>query len=488
MSNTAGLGRRTVRGLAWSYGSYTAARVLVLVSTAILARLLSPSAFGVVTLALVFVSLLETVGDFGLTQGLVVLDDEEADRKADGVFAASAALGGALALLLAVGAPLAANVFREPQLRGLLPVLGIALLFRSLGATHYALAQKSIDFRSRTIAEVAEVVVRGGIGIGLALLGAGAWSLVIGYVAGAATLMVVLWMTLPWRPSRWYRAGDLEGIVRFGGNLTAVNLIAAVIANVDYGFIGRSLGPGALGLYTLGFKLPEMLVMNLSVVAGRVLFPAYAALEPSARPAAYVRSLRFTLLLCLPLSAGLAVAAGPLIAVVFGDKWTGSVTPMRVLTLYALAVTVGIPAGTAYKAAGRAGVLLRLAIPRAIAAVVGIALVVDSGIVPVAIVQSTVAGAASIIGIALASRLLSVPGRELTGAIVGPAAVAILVGLAVAGTVQAVDDPLPALVLGAAAGGLALLAGLRLFASGDLRYLWNVAVRREGPPAQDAAG
>src|SRR5204863_7533670 len=138
-----------------------------------------------------------------------------------------------------------------------------------------ALAQRRLNFRSRTIAELLEVVVRGSVGITLALAGQGPWSLVLGYLAGSVTWNVVLWSLVRWRPSLRRRRSRLSPLLRFGGALTIVGIVGGVMGYVDNVFVGRVLGPVALGVYNLGYRLPELVIANLSWAAGLVLFPAF---------------------------------------------------------------------------------------------------------------------------------------------------------------------------------------------------------------------
>src|SRR3954447_16026022 len=107
------IGARTVRGMFWAYGSFVSGRLLTLVSTAILARLLDPRDFGLVALALVFTAFLETVADLGLSQALVVTPDDEVLERASTVFLASIGLGAALAALVAILGPVTALFFHE---------------------------------------------------------------------------------------------------------------------------------------------------------------------------------------------------------------------------------------------------------------------------------------------------------------------------------------------------------------------------------------
>lgn len=488
-SSGSSLGARTLRGTAWAYGSLVGGQAVVLVSTAILARILSPSEFGLVALALVFVALLDTVSDLGLSPALVISTEEELRERANTVFALSVVLGAVLSALTAAVAPLAALFFDQPALTPLLAVLGLNFLLRSLGTTHYALAQKRIDFRSRTAAELAGVVARGATAIVLALAGFGAWSLVAGYLAGTIATTVSLWSLVSWRPSGFPTRTHLPAMLGFGSTLTAVDVLAAVISQVDYVFVGRVLGTHALGLYMLGFRLPEMLVISLAVVAGRVLFPAFAAVNRDELGRAFVVSVRYAALLALPLAAGLAALAEPFVLSLFGERWASSIPAMRVLSLYALAVAIGIPAGTAYKAMGRAGILLKLAVPRAVLAVGSIAVFVDEGIVAVAASQAAVAALFAVVGMAVASRMLTVPLTALAATIL-PAATAAAGLAAVALAVStAIDSSWGALAVGIPAGAAAYVGLLWLLARDVVRDLRErlASARRPEPRAEETA-
>ncbi len=476
-----GLGIRTLRGTAWAYASYTCGQAVVLASTALLARILSPAQFGLVALALVFVTLLDTVSDLGLGPALVISTEEELRERANTVFALTVLLGGLLSALTAAIAPLAALFFHQPELVPLLAVLGLNFLLRSFGGTHYALAQKRIDFRARTAAELTGVVVRGGTGITLALAGFGAWSLVFGYLAGTVAVTATLWSLVPWRPSGRPSRSLARAMLRFGTTLTAVDVLAAVISQVDYVFVGRVLGTQALGLYTLGFRLPEMLIISLAVVAGRVLFPAFAAVEREELRRVFLVSVRYSAIVALPLAAGLAVLAEPFVLALFGDRWDGSIVSMRVLSLYALAVAIGIPAGIAYKATGQAGILLKLAVPRTVLAFASIALVVRHGIVAVAACQAGVASLFALIGFLIASRMLRVTATEFTSTLGPPLVSAAGMAAVALFLASAIESPTAALAAAVPASGVTYLALLRLVApdvNRDLRERIAGALQR----------
>lgn len=427
-SSPAHVGRLAVRGLTWAYGSYVGGRALILVTTTILARLLSPSDFGLVALALVFMTFLDAVRDLGLTQALVGADAHDLDQKTQTVFVGTVAIGATLAVLVSASAPLVASVFGHRELTLLVPALAVNFLLQALGATHDALAKKRLDYRTRTMANLADVVVRGVSGVALALAGAGVWSLVVGYVVGTLAKDVVLWRLVRWRPRARFPRRHLRQLTTFGGTLTLVDVGSAVVHNVDYLVVGGVLGSTSLGLYTIGFRLPELLIINLAIVAADVLFPTYAALDRRRLFEGFLLSLRYIAVLVLPLGVALAVLAEPIVLTVFGDKFAGSVEVMRLLALYAVVSTVDIPAGTVYKVTGRARILVLTTIPHVIVLVVGLLLVADRGILAVAWVLNGCMVASATVRLVIAQRMFDVSPAQLGGAVLAPAVGALATG------------------------------------------------------------
>ena len=469
------VGTRTLRGMVWAYGSYFTGRALVLVSTAILARLISPKEFGLVALALTFMAFLDMLQGLGVSEALVIEDEEDVEEKAETVFAISVAVGFLLMLATAALGPLAAEFFDQPRLVEIMPVLGVNFLLLGLCSTHYALAQKRIDFRSRTIAEVCDVVARGGSGIALALAGAGVWSLVIGYLAGTLALTIALWVLVPWRPRFKPQRAHLRKLLSFGGALTGVGFMGAILAQFDNIVIGRQLGAEALGFYSIATRLPYLLIVNLSVVAGQVLFPAFATLAEDDMRRGFLTSLRYAAMVALPMTAGLGILAEPFVIGLFGDQWQGAVTAAQVLAVWALMSPIGIVCGTAFKSRGRADLQLKLAIPQAILLIVGSLLVVNEGIVAIAWVQAGIAISFTLVAIGIAQRLLGVSTREVVAAVAPPVAAAAGLTAALVAVDQLVSSPWPAIATGVGVGAVVYISLLAVFARDTLKHLHAVA-------------
>lgn len=457
--------------MAWAYGSYVGGRVLVLASTAVLARLLTPEDFGLVALALTVMGLLEAFADLGVGHALIVQTEDAVEDRAETAFVVSIAVGLVLTVVVVALSPVAAAVFDEPELVAITSVLGLNFLLRSFRSVPDALARRAMTFRPITYSDLADAVVRGAVGVALALAGAGVWALVVAYLAGTLARNAAIWALVPWRPRLRPQRRHLRQLVAFGGGLSLVSMLNAFIATFDDLVVGKVLGPAALGLYVLGFRLPELLIVNMSNVASEVLFPAFASVSRDALAGAYLTALRYTLMVGLPLAAGLAVLAEPVVLALFGDQWRETATVTQILTIYALGVTIGIPAGTVYKATGRAGVLVRLAVFRAALLATGVLLLVDQGIAAVAASQAAVAGLFSLIGLALATRLLAVRVREIARA-VWPALVPTAgMGLVLVAVERSLDSPWATLAAGTAAGAAVYLALVAAIAPASLRYI-----------------
>jgi O-antigen/teichoic acid export membrane protein len=472
---TSSLGSRTLRGVAWSYASLAGVRLLVLASTAVLARLLTPHEFGLVALALIFTAVFDALRDLGLNQALIVAKRQDLDREAETAFRFSLAIGLLLAAVVAAISPLAADFFHQPQLLALLAVLGINLPLRALGLTHYALAQRNLDFRSRTVAEVAEVVVRGGVGIGFAVAGKGPWSLVLGYLAGTLAWSFALWLLVSWRPSLHAPRGRISTLIRFGGPLTVISLIGVGMSYVDNLFVGRVLGATALGTYALGYRVPEMVIVEIVSAVGLVLFPAFAQLDGAGLRRALIATSRYSMLLMLPLAAALFVLAGPVVAALFGPRWHAAVPVVRILSVGFMGGPLGQVSGNAFLATKRVGVMLWLAVPQGILLVTLLAIFVHRGIAAVAACQAGTRLLFAAIALVVAIRVFDLSPRALwqasLPAIVGTAGmVAVIVPLE-----RAIHSPWPALLACSLLGGAVYLGLVWLFARDSLRALWAMA-------------
>ncbi|MGA7730450.1 MAG: lipopolysaccharide biosynthesis protein [Chloroflexia bacterium] len=363
------LGRRAASGAAWNYAAFLVSKGLLFVATLVLAHLLSPAEFGLVGMALLVITLLDILRDFGIGSALIYRQGE-GEAAANLSFYLSVGIGIALFSANYFLAPLAADFFKTTgpaetaTVASLLQALGLSLLFASLGSTHDALLQKGIDYRKRMVPEVGRTLVKGILQVALAFMGFGVWSLVIGQVVGEACATVLLWIVMPWRPGLHFERKLIRPMLGYGLQLMMVAGLGTLLADVDYIIIGGMLGAVALGLYTIAFRIPELLIKNLAQAVSTVAFPVAARLQSdlAALRSAYLKMQRYMLAILAPLGFGLYATTPALVHMLFGEAWAPAIPVMQILSIYMLLGGINHWPGVVYKAVGRPEILTKLSL------------------------------------------------------------------------------------------------------------------------------
>lgn len=386
------LGKKTVQGVFWNYLSFASGKLLAFVSTIILARVLAPEQFGQVAVALVIIQYLEAIGDLGIAAALIYQRDN-IERASNVAFIISIVMGVVLATLAVVSAPLIGTFFNSAASVPMVQVLALTLLINSFGQTQMALLTKELKFRQKILPDLSRSLVKGFGSIALALLGYGAWSLIWGQVLGSLTITIVLWIVSSWRPRLIWDRILASQMLKYGLQIMWVELLAVVWATADYVIVGRLLGSTDLGLYQQAFRVTDLLIINVCFVAGRVLFPSYVKMNHNMETLqqGFLTTMRYVVLITLPLSVGLCAVAPLFVAATFGPKWLAMVPALQLLALRAGISTISFNSGHVLKAVGRPGMITRLMAVKLSVLVVTVLLTVQYGFVGVAFGQVGVA-------------------------------------------------------------------------------------------------
>ena len=478
---TADLTRHTLKGLQWAYLGTAVGGVLQFGMTAVMARLLTPTAFGLVALAGLFLRFVDYFAKAGITQALI----QKASLVADDVraaFALSTGLATAFAVLVVAGAPAAAELARDPELVPVLRWLAVGLLIQGLGAPSVALLRRGLRFRELALIEVGSYVI-GYVGVGLvmALSGAGVYALVGAMLTQAAVNAVSAYLRVrhPLLPSR--AAASYRAILGFGARISVVGFFEFLQSNLDTLVIGRWAGTAQLGLYNRAKMIAELPSYQLMQGLSRVLFPSFSAIqmEHERLRKAYMSAVGGATAIVLPLNAGMAVAAPEIILVVLGPQWDGAIDVLPWLLLASAIALTGHFAGvvTEAQAALNAKILIAVASTATLAGLLWFA----QGR-PLAAYGAAVAGSAAVshIGyVAVLTRTLDTSFGSLVRPYARGAVGAAGVAAAIAGCrivlVQA-DAPLGVVLAGEVlAGAIALGLMLRV---GPLRVFRDDVSRR----------
>jgi PST family polysaccharide transporter len=438
-NDTGSLVKTTARSTIWAYAATYGGKALVLVSTLILARLMAKEAFGIVGIALTVIAFLEVLQDLGIGSALIHTREEEA---ADTSFWLGLLIAATLFAITWLIAPVISNFTNEPRSTPVIRALGASFPLFALRNIHDSLLRKNLQFKRRFIPDLAQVIGKSVISIVLALLGYGAWSLVWGQLGGSAMGVIAYWIVNPWRPRWLFNPRLTRSLLSFGISLVAVNALAVLLARADYLFVGRYLGADTLGVYTLAFQLPDLIVMQFCVVIANVMFPVYTRLrdDPEGMQKGFLITTRYVALATVPLALGMALVAEPFVLGLLSDKWIDAIPVMRTIAIYTLFLSLGFNAGDVYKAQGRPGILTKLALVRAIVLIPALwwAAALQRNILTVGWTHAVVAFLSSVLNLVVAARMLHVS----LGTLLKAFAPALISGAAMTVAVLAVLLPL----------------------------------------------
>jgi O-antigen/teichoic acid export membrane protein len=348
--------------------------------------------------------------DLSLGVGLVQRPQiSEEDRST--VFWTSAGVG---LVLTAAGIGLSwpiASFFGEPQVQPLFAVLSLSFVVGSLGATHAALLHRAMDFRSISVRVTASTIAGGIVGVTLAILGFGAWSLIAQALVVALVSTTLLWISLPWRPRFMYSRRSLVDLGSFGARIFGVRILDYVRLNGDKILVGRVLGSAPLGAYTVAFNIVLMPLSRLFIAVADPMLPALSRLQDDRErvAAAWLRVNRVVAGIFAPALLGLVVVAPDFVTVLLGERWAQVGPLLQILSIGVLAMGVSALGTQVLTALDRAGTLLRFSIAETALLVVAVVVGLRWGIVGVAVAYTSASMASRTWFAWLTTRTLEIP-------------------------------------------------------------------------------
>lgn len=327
---------RVGRGLAWSTVNTVVSRVGQLVVGVVLARLIVPEQFGVFAAALVVLNVVVSISELGVSVAIVRAPDEaEVDRIAPVVTSVSVLSGAGLGLLMAITAPWLAAALGAPAATGPIRVLAVSLLIAGLSAAPSACLQREFRQDRKLVADLASFAVSTAVALTMASAGYGAWSLAWSRVAGSAVLSICTFVLVTKRYRPAWDAALARSLLRFGLPLAGASIVVFAVMNLDYAVVGNMLGPTQLGIYVLAFNLSGWPVGAFSATVRAVSLPAFAELQTDEARyrESFGRALGMLFLPVVPACVLLGVLGGPLVRVVYGDRWSAAAAPLALLAV-----------------------------------------------------------------------------------------------------------------------------------------------------------
>ncbi|MBO1751991.1 lipopolysaccharide biosynthesis protein [Actinotalea sp. BY-33] len=446
-------------GTRWMVMGRLVTQVSRFVVSILLARLLTPEAFGLVAVAMTTILALEVFKDLGT--GAAVIQRPEVDQALlSSVFYFNVLAGVVCAAAMFFGAPLIATAFGTPDATSVVRALSVIMVLSGLTQTHHAVLRRSMRFSGVAAVEMAGALVNGAVSITLALLGAGVWAMVWGNIAGVLAGSVIAWIRSGWKPSAVLRAAPLRSIAGFSLNTAAFNATTFALMNADKILVSRSLGAPALGVYSLAQRTINYPMESVAHVLMTVLFPAFSRIQDdnAALRRGYTRALGAIAFLTLPLMVGAATVARPLVEVVLGEEWTDLIPLLWFMAPAGALAALLSAVNTLYSAKGRADWMFRWGLASGAFTLVGFVVGLRWGLVGLAVAYLAVTLIQTPVGLWIVLRLidmrLSTLLRSLLPYVAMTAAMAAATSGVVAATAGAGAAPWVQLAVGVLTGAV----------------------------------
>lgn len=350
-------------GMVWSYAERFSAQMVSLVVSIILARLIAPEEYGVISLVTIFISIADVFATEGFGTALIQKKESDSlDFSTICWFSAFVSLI-FLCLLWLISKPIS-FFFKCNELIWVMRIMSLKLPIVAFNSVQRAYVSKKLDFEKFFWATLVGTIISAVIGVFLAYNGFGVWALVAQYLLNSFIDTVMLFLIVKWRPNFEFSLVRLKPLVSYGWRILAVSLINSVYANIRSFVIGKKYSTEDLAYTNKGQQFPSLISSNINVSIKSVLFPALSNIQEDNTAVLDLsrKSIRVGTFLMAPLLLGLAAVANQVISLFLTDKWIQCVPYMQIMCLVYLLQPIQTASIQAMKALGKSRLYIRLEI------------------------------------------------------------------------------------------------------------------------------
>lgn len=373
--------KQVVSSLIWKWLERSGSQVVQFIVQLILARILMPEEYGLISLVSIFIIFGEIFVQGGLNTAIIQKKDVD-DEDFTSIFLISLVVAIFVYIILFLSAPSIALFFNEVQLDIVLRVLGLNLIIGVFNSIQNAYIARNLKFKLNFLSSMIAISISGVIGVILALKGFGVWALVFQQLINQFLISVSLYYFLRWKPKFKFSLDRVKILFGFGSHVLGANLIARA-AEQGYGLvIGKVYSSSMLGFYYRGHQFPQIIVNNLNGAISSVLLPILSSEQdnPLRFKSIIRKSVVISGIIVFPSMIGLASIAKPLVTLILTDKWLFSVPFIQFGCLYYLTIPILSASVQANRALGRSDISFKLEILKAILTIGSIAISIPFGI------------------------------------------------------------------------------------------------------------
>ena len=331
------LGKKITSGLMWTYLERVCAQGVSALVTVILARILMPEDYGVVSIVAIFITICDTLVVGGFSDTLIQKPDSDAIDFST-MFWFVLVIGIAMYGVIFVSAPFIEEFFHTSLVAATLRVMAIRMPINAINSIQSAYISKHMKYKYFFFATLIGTVISAAVGIAMAYMGFGVWALVAQYLTNSVIDTFVLWLTCGWRASFVFRLDRLKKMYSFGWKMQLSSLLATLYSEIESFCIGKKYSSVDLAYYDKGRQFPKLIMHNVQTSIGKVMLPAFSHISSDKEKMKNMarRSVKVSTFVMFPLLIGLILCADEFVSAVLTDKWMPAVPFLRLLSIYYL--------------------------------------------------------------------------------------------------------------------------------------------------------
>lgn len=364
------LKEKTISGLMWSFIDSFANKGILFIVGILLARLLLPSEFGLIGMVTIFIEISNSFMDSGFGSALI-RKKECTDTDYSTVFYYNLTVGILFYGVIFLSAPAISRFFNEVLLRSLVQVLGVVVIIDSFTIIQRTILIKRLDFKLQTKISLIASIVSGVVGIVMAYMDFGVWSLVVMQISQKAVNSFFLWMWNRWCPLFVFSKDSFNELFSFGYKLLISGLIDTLYRNIYLIIIGKYFSAQELGFYTRANQFKSLPSQNITGIISRVSYPVLAQMQNDkiALKRNYQKLIKSTMLISFVLMMGMAAVAEPMVITLVGEPWRPSIIYLQLLCFVGMMYPLHALNLNMLNVQGRSDIFLKLEIIKRVLAI-----------------------------------------------------------------------------------------------------------------------
>lgn len=353
--------RNVFSGLFWKFSERILAQGVSFVVSIILARILMPEDYGIVSMVNIFITIADVFVVSGFSTALIQKHDaNETDFST--ILYCSLFVSVLIYVVLFLSAPFIADFYNEPILAQVIRVFGLRMPLAAYNSVQHAYVSRHMLFKKFFYSTLGGTLVSGIVGIAMAYLGFGVWALIGQYFTNSIIDIIVLSFTIKWKPKLLFSLSSAKSLMSFGWKILMADLVGTVYQQLRSFIIGKVYTSADLAYYNRGKRFPDLITTNVDGTISSVLFPAMSDYSDDKEKIRNIvsRTMRVSSYIMFPLMIGMVAVSKPLIFVLLTEKWTEAIPYMQIMCIAGAVNSVTNTNLQALKAIGRSDVVLKL--------------------------------------------------------------------------------------------------------------------------------